>query len=217
MNTEIYSLWYKQPAMLSNTPSMALMIRKESIEGYGLYMHLADTLHLVGGYQEYDFNDISLMLGYTKKLIKAKLNRVLNDYKLFDFYTDDDGIEYIGLERIKEDIASLNKHKENGAKGGKKRAENYRNRSLSKDSKPETQIAKETPIASVETETPEINIEIPEFFKKGSYNVQISLFTKYRFTGDKLKAYKNYMLNRYPDKKEEINSTNYIPNKLETA
>jgi hypothetical protein len=128
MNTEIYSLWYKQPSMLTSTPTMARMIRTEGIEAYGLYIHFADTLHLVGGFQEYDFNDISLMLGYTKKLIKEKLNRVLNNYKLFNFYTDDDGIEYIGLERIKEDIASLNQHKTNGAKGGKKRAENYRDR-----------------------------------------------------------------------------------------
>ena len=84
-------------------------------------MHLADTLHLVGGFQEYDFNDICLMLGYTKKNIKAKLGRVINDYKLFDFYTNDDGIEMIGLERLKEDIEALSKHKINGAKGGKKR------------------------------------------------------------------------------------------------
>jgi|TARA_B110000196_G_C20602936_1_gene411615 uncharacterized protein YdaU (DUF1376 family) len=91
-------------------------------------MHLADTLHLVGGFQEYDFNDICLMLGYTKKNIKAKLGRVINDYKLFDFYTNDDGIEMIGLERLKEDIEALSKHKINGAKGGKKRAENYRNK-----------------------------------------------------------------------------------------
>ena len=111
-----------------NTPQMSLMVRKEGIESYGLYMHLADTLHLVGGFQEYDFNDICLMLGYTKKNIKAKLGRVINDYKLFDFYTNDDGIEMIGLERLKEDIEALSKHKINGAKGGKKRAENYRNK-----------------------------------------------------------------------------------------
>ena len=80
------------------------------------------------GFQEYDFNDICLMLGYTKKNIKAKLGRVINDYKLFDFYTNDDGIEMIGLERLKEDIEALSKHKINGAKGGKKRAENYRNK-----------------------------------------------------------------------------------------
>jgi hypothetical protein len=128
MKNEIYSLWYKHPSQLINTPLMSLMVRKEGIESYGLYMHLADTLHLVGGFQEYDFNDICLMLGYTKKNIKAKLGRVINDYKLFDFYTNDDGIEMIGLERLKEDIEALSKHKINGAKGGKKRAENYRNK-----------------------------------------------------------------------------------------
>tara|TARA_R110000851_G_scaffold324301_1_gene491522 strand:- start:147 stop:770 length:624 start_codon:yes stop_codon:yes gene_type:complete len=168
MKTEIYSLWYKQPAMLSNTPFMALMIRKESIEGYGLYMHLADTLHLVGGYQEYDFNDISLMLGYTKKLIKAKLNRVLNDYKLFDFYTDDDGIEYIGLERIKEDIASLNQHKINGAKGGKRRAENYKDKQ--EQIKPVTENV--TPVKSRVDATDEIctndDLKLPEAFLRDS-------------------------------------------------
>ena len=128
MKNEIYSLWYKHPSQLINTPLMSLMVRKEGIESYGLYMHLADTLHLVGGFQEYDFNDICLMLGYTKKNIKAKLGRVINDYKLFDFYTNDDGIEMIGLERLKGDIEALSKHKINGAKGGKKRAENYRNK-----------------------------------------------------------------------------------------
>tara|TARA_B110000858_G_C17758305_1_gene453230 strand:+ start:812 stop:1387 length:576 start_codon:yes stop_codon:yes gene_type:complete len=128
MKNEIYSLWYKHPSQLINTPLMSLMVRKEGIESYGLYMHLADTLHLVGGFQEYDFNDICLMLGYTKKNIKAKLGRVINDYKLFDFYTNDDGIEMIGLNRLKEDIEALSKHKINGAKGGKKRAENYRNK-----------------------------------------------------------------------------------------
>ena len=126
MRNEIYSLWYKHPSNLITTPKMSLMIHKEGIEAYGLYMHLADTLHVVGGFQEYDFNDICLMLGYTKKNIKAKLGRVINDYKLFDFYTDEDGIEMIGLNRLKEDIEALSKHKINGAKGGKKRAENYR-------------------------------------------------------------------------------------------
>ena len=206
MNREIYSLWYKQPAMLSNTPSMALMIRKEGIEGYGLYIHFADTLHLVGGFQEYDFNDISLMLGYTKKLIKAKLNRVLNDYKLFDFYTDDDGIEYIGLERIKEDIASLNQHKINGAKGGKKRAEKYHNKAISKDSKPETQIAKETPITSVETEAPEY--KVASFFYDFKYSSQLAFLIKNPFRPRaNQQVYKNYMLNTYPDNRGEIENS----------
>ena len=73
MKNEIYSLWYKHPSQLINTPLMSLMVRKEGIESYGLYMHLADTLHLVGGFQEYDFNDICLMLGYTKKNIKLNI------------------------------------------------------------------------------------------------------------------------------------------------
>ena len=78
---------------------MSLMINKEGIEAYGLYMHFADTLHIVGGYQKYNFNDICLMLGYTKKNIKAKLGRVLNDYDLFDFH-EEDGIEMIGITKI---------------------------------------------------------------------------------------------------------------------
>jgi hypothetical protein len=127
MKNEIYSYWYKQPSQLINTPSMSLMINKEGIEAYGLYMHFADTLHIVGGYQKYDVNDICLMLGYTKKNIKAKLNRVLNDYNLFDFI-EEDGIEMIGLQRLRDDVEALAKHKINGAKGGKKRAENYRNK-----------------------------------------------------------------------------------------
>lgn len=121
-----YGIWYKHQSNLINTPQMALMSRKEGIEAYGLYMHFSDTLHTIGGYTEYNFNDICLMLGYTKKLIKAKLYRVLNDYDLFDFYTDENGVEFIGLETLKEDIEALNKQRVNGAKGGRKRAENYR-------------------------------------------------------------------------------------------
>jgi len=127
MKNEIYSYWYRHPSQLINTPSMSLMINKEGIEAYGLYMHFADKLHIVGGYQKYDVNDICLMLGYTKKNIKAKLNRVLNDYNLFDFY-EEDGIEMIGLQRLRDDVEALAKHKINGAKGGRKRAENYRNK-----------------------------------------------------------------------------------------
>lgn len=121
-----YGIWYKHQSNLINTPQMALMSRKEGIEAYGLYMQFSDTLHTIGGYTEYNFNNICLMLGYTKKLIKAKLYRVLNEYNLFDFYTDEDGVKYIGLEHLKEDIEALNKQRVNGAKGGRKRAENYR-------------------------------------------------------------------------------------------
>jgi len=32
----------------------------------------------------------------------------------------------IGLQRLRDDVEALSKHKINGAKGGKKRAENYR-------------------------------------------------------------------------------------------
>ena len=127
MKNEIYSYWYKHPSQLINTPNMSLMINKEGIEAYGLYMHFADKLHIVGGYQKYNFDDICFMLGYTKKNIKAKLGRVLNDYDLFDFI-EEDGIEMIGLQRLRDDIEALAKHKINGAKGGKKRAENYRNK-----------------------------------------------------------------------------------------
>ena len=206
MKNEIFSLWYKQPSMLTSTPTMARMIRTEGIEAYGLYIHFADTLHLVGGFQEYNLNDISLTLGYTKKLIKAKLNRVLNDYKLFDFFLDDDGIEYIGLERIKNDIASLNKHKINGAKGGKKRAENYRNKSLKPVEKPETQIAKETPITSVETEAPEY--KVASFFYDYKYRSQLNFLIKRPFSPRaNQQVYKNYMLNTYPENKEEIENS----------
>jgi hypothetical protein len=128
MNKEIYGIWYKHSSNITNSPQMAYMIRLEGIESYGLYMQFADMLHTIGGYQEYDFKKISLMLGHTKKNIKTKLERVINDYELFEFYTEEDGVEMIGLERLKEDIASLNKHKENGAKGGKKRAKNYRDK-----------------------------------------------------------------------------------------
>ena len=136
-NQQIFSLWYKQPSMLTNTPQIALMIRKEGYEAYGLYIAFADSLHLIGGYKDYDFENISLILNCTKKLIKAKLKRVLIEYKLFDFYTDDDGIEMIGLQRVKDDIDAMNKSKQDGAKGGLKRAENARNRTKPMEVSPE--------------------------------------------------------------------------------
>lgn len=104
---------------------MSLMINKEGIEAYGLYMHFADKLHIVGGYQKYNFNDICFMLGYTKKNIKAKLGRVLNDYDLFDFI-EEGGIEMIGIQRLRDDIEALTKRKINSSKGGKKRAKNHK-------------------------------------------------------------------------------------------
>ena len=124
MKNEIYSYWYRHPSQLINTPNMSLMINKEGIEAYGLYMHFVDKLHIVGGYQKYNFNDICFMLGYTKKNIKAKLGRVLNDYDLFDFI-EEDGIEMIGIQRLRDDIEALTKRKINSSKGGKKRAENH--------------------------------------------------------------------------------------------
>ena len=206
MNNELYGIWYKHPSNITNSPQMAYMIRLDGIESYGLYMQFADMLHTVGGYQKYDFKKISLMLGHTKKNIKAKLERVINDYQLFEFYTDDDGKEMVGLERLKEDIASLNKHKINGAKGGKKRAENYRNKSLSKNSKPETQIAKETPITSVETEAPEY--KVASFFYDYKYRSQLDFLIKRPFRPRaKHQVYKDYMLNTYPENREEIENS----------
>jgi len=124
MGNEIFSLWYKQPAMLTSFPEMALMIKKEGVEGYGLYMIFADSLHVSGGYRENNFDDISLVLDCSKKKIKMKLKRVLDDYNLFDYYVDDNGFEMIGLQRVKEDVETLTKRKLNGKKGGLKRAEN---------------------------------------------------------------------------------------------
>ena len=167
MNNELYGIWYKHPSNITNSPQMAYMIRLDGIESYGLYMQFADMLHTIGGYQEYDFKKISLMLGHTKKNIKAKLERVINDYQLFEFYTDDDGKEMVGLERLKEDIASLNKHKENGAKGGKKRAENYRNKSLSKGLTPETPAVIETSeIYTID------DLKLPKWFLADSIELQ---------------------------------------------
>ena len=123
MGNEIFSLWYKQPAMLTSFPEMALMIKKEGVEGYGLYMIFADSLHVSGGYRENNFDDISLVLDCSKKKIKMKLKRVLDDYNLFDFYVDD-GVEMIGLQRVKEDVETLTKRKLDGKKGGLKRAKN---------------------------------------------------------------------------------------------
>jgi uncharacterized protein YdaU (DUF1376 family) len=154
---------------------MAYMIRLEGIESYGLYMQFADTLHTVGGYLEYDFKKIFLMLGHTKKNIKAKLERVINDYELFEFYTDEDGKEMVGLERLKEDIASLNKHKENGAKGGRKRAENYRNKSLKQVEKPVTNNTETSEMsANNELKLPDWFLRQTNFRQKESVNHMVS-------------------------------------------
>ena len=181
MKNEIYSYWYKHPSQLINTPSMSLMINKEGIEAYGLYMHFADTLHIVGGYQKYDVNDICLMLGYTKKNIKAKLDRVLNDYDLFDFI-EEDGIEMIGLQRIRDDIEALAKHKINGAKGGKKKAENHRK--------------KQEELKEDECESNGIEYNLSETFLNATRNQQINLIQMLKDKGAdecKIKAYKNAM------------------------
>ena len=181
MRNEIYSLWYKHPSNLITTPKMSLMIHKEGIEAYGLYMHLADTLHVVGGFQEYDFNDICLMLGYTKKNIKAKLGRVLNDYDLFDFI-EEDGIEMIGIQRLRDDIEALTKRKINSSKGGKKRAENHQK--------------KQEKVKEDECESNGIDYDIPETFLNATRNQQINLIQMLKDKGAdkcKLKAYKNAM------------------------
>lgn len=175
MNNELYGIWYKHSSNITSSPQMAYMIRLEGIESYGLYMQFADTLHTVGGYQEYDFKKIFLMLGHTKKNIKAKLERVINDYELFEFYTDEDGKEMVGLERLKEDIASLNKHKENGAKGGRKRAENYRNKSLKQVEKPVTNNPETSEIsANNELKLPEWFLRQTNFRQKESVNHMVS-------------------------------------------
>jgi len=132
MSNEIFSLWYKQPAMLTSLPEMALMIKKEGVEGYGLYMIFADSLHISGGYRENNFDDISLVLDCSKKKIKMKLKRVLDDYNLFDYYVDDDGVEMIGLQRVREDVETLIKQKLNRAKGGRKRARNQAEKQINR-------------------------------------------------------------------------------------
>jgi hypothetical protein len=171
MNREIYGLWYKHPSNLITTPQMALMTRKEGIEAYGLYMHFADTLHSVGGFLKYDFNDICLMLGYTKKNIKAKLGRVLNDYDLFDFDEDKDGIEIISLQRLRDDIEALAKHKINGSKGGRKRAENYRNKQEEEEEEEEEEEQEEI-IRGNEAVKEEVkehqSIKLPSWFSEQS-------------------------------------------------
>ena len=141
MNNTV-GVWYKHQNNLLSTPYMALMKNNEGIEGYGVYMQLSDTLHSIGGYVEYNPDKICDMLNYTTKLIKAKLKRVMSDYNLFDFYVDDDGIEYIGLESLREAIESLTRRKINGAKGGRKRAENLKNK-VSEE--PVKEVTKEAP------------------------------------------------------------------------
>ena len=181
MKNEIYSYWYRHPSQLINTPSMSLMINKEGIEAYGLYMHFADKLHIVGGYQKYNFNDICFMLGYTKKNIKAKLGRVLNDYDLFDFI-EEDGIEMIGIQRLRDDIEALTKRKINSSKGGKKRAENHQK--------------KQEKVKEDECESNGIDYDIPETFLNATRKHQIDLIDymkRKRKDKCKIKAYENAM------------------------
>ena len=181
MKNEIYSYWYRHPSQLINTPSMSLMINKEGIEAYGLYMHFADKLHIVGGYQKYNFDDICFMLGYTKKNIKAKLGRVLNDYDLFDFI-EEDGIEMIGIQRLRDDIEALTKRKINSSKGGKKRAENHQK--------------KQEKVEEDECESNGVDYYIPETFLNATRKHQIDLIDymkRKRKDKCKIKAYENAM------------------------
>ena len=160
---------------------MSLMINKEGIEAYGLYMHFADKLHIVGGYQKYNFDDICFMLGYTKKNIKAKLGRVLNDYDLFDFI-EEDGIEMIGIQRLRDDIEALTKRKINSSKGGKKRAENHQK--------------KQEKVKEDECESNGIDYDIPETFLNATRKHQIDLIDymkRKRKDKCKIKAYENAM------------------------
>ena len=149
MRNEIFSLWYKQPTMLTSLPEMSLMIKREGFEGYGLYMIFADSLHISGGYREYNFDDISLVLDCNRKLIKSKLKKILYDYDLFDFYVDDDGVEMIGLQRVREDVETLTKQKLNGAKGGRKRARNQAEKQIN-EVKPKAKIFEEVKEAKPE-------------------------------------------------------------------
>ena len=160
---------------------MSLMINKEGIEAYGLYMHFADKLHIVGGYQKYNFDDICFMLGYTKKNNKAKLGRVLNDYDLFDFI-EEDGIEMIGIQRLRDDIEALTKRKINSSKGGKKRAENHQK--------------KQEKVKEDECESNGIDYDIPETFLNATRKHQIDLIDymkRKRKDKCKIKAYENAM------------------------
>tara|TARA_B100000787_G_scaffold8126_1_gene6109 strand:- start:518 stop:1021 length:504 start_codon:yes stop_codon:yes gene_type:complete len=167
MSNEIFSLWYKQPAMLTSLPEMALMIKKEGVEGYGLYMTFADSLHISGGYREYNLNDISLVLDCNKKRIKTKLKKVLDDYGLFDFYVDGDGIELIGLQRVREDVETLTKQKLDGAKGGRKRAKN--------------QVEKQINEVKLKEEIPK---EVKEVKPEMTHQEQELMFQAVYFNGD---------------------------------
>ena len=64
------------------------------------------------------------------------------DYDLFDFYVDDDGVEMIGLQRIREDVETLTKQKLNGAKGGLKRAKNQAEKQIN-EVKPKEELSEE--------------------------------------------------------------------------
>ena len=101
----------------------------------------------------------------------------------------------------------MNKHKENGAKGGKKRAENYRNKSFKPVEKPVSQKPvtdnPETPITSVETEAPEY--KVASFFYDNKYRSQLDFLIKRPFSPRaNQQVYKDYMLKTYPEKIEEI-------------
>lgn len=197
MNTDIYSMWYKQPSILTSTPNVSIMIRLEGIESYGLYMQFADTLHTIGGYQEYNFKKICLMLGYTKKNIKEKLNRVLNNYNLFDFCIDEFGVEMIGLERIKKDIESLSKHKINGAKGGKKRAENYLKRK-------QNEICNDE-IYSINKSSEITKINVRTLQRRAKYLKAKKINGVYFLTGNQIN---NILLSQEKPSLEELNKIN---------
>ena len=71
-----------------------------------------------------------------------KLKRVLDDYNLFDYYVDDNGVEMIGLQRVKEDVETLTKRKLDGKKGGLKRAKNQAEKQIN-EVKPKEELSEE--------------------------------------------------------------------------
>ena len=87
----------------------------------------------------------------------------------------------IGLQRLRDDVEALAKHKINGAKGGKKRAENYRNKQ---------EEVKEDKYSSG------IVYNISETFLNATRSKQISFLEMMIERGEqrgKIKAYENAM------------------------
>ena len=74
------------------------------------------------------------------KTVETKISHVVKTVETT--MKHDDGVEMIGLQRIRQDVETLTKQKLNGAKGGRKRAKNQAEKQIN-EVKPKEELSEE--------------------------------------------------------------------------